>query len=588
MNTATENHRFFLLAYWLFTAALLVFLALYAFRPIADPDFWWHLKSGEVMWLNKGLLHHDPFTYTADSTVTLREKLILQGYWLWQLPAYGLYRLAQFNGIFVLNFATLLAMAGVVGWQLRQRGVSLIVAAPLLTLTFVLLSYIYPMERPQVVSFLCAAILLSLLSRVQEGEKLGWPLPLTMLLWANMHGAFIVGAFLITLFAAGALFQYRNERNTLRHIILWTALALLASLLNPNGIGTYHAAIKFYNAPLMSAVREYQSTLTVFNEGDSHYAILWLLIGLYGVGKLLSRRFYWPEIFIALFLAWFSVVHVRNVAFFSLALLPATGADLHHWLNRLSNNSEKTHLWRVLLALAVLGSVAGLGIRGGELKQEKALQGVVSSWFPTAAVDFIERSSLRGNMLNNYDFGGYLLWRFYPERKVFIDGRGMKPEIYEDWKAISSASLDDGSAGKKEYEELLDQYEIDFVVQPLSLLFSGRITPLVKFLLNKPDWSPVYVDAQSYVLVRASEKNRQVIDRFAFDKKQFVEKIIAYLQYQTYAQPDNVLPRVALAEMLIFFGDYDQAQRQIDTIRRLQPKNPEIPKLVNQLNILKG
>jgi hypothetical protein len=264
-------------------------------------------------------------------------------------------------------------------------------------------------------------------------------------------------------------------------------------------------------------------------------------------------------------------------------MLPAVGDGVQRGFDRLSGKK----ILGITLALMIL-AITGLGLRGWDLRQEKVTQGAVNSFYPSAVVDFLQRSSLHGNMFNNYTFGGYLLWRLYPERQVFIDGRGINQDIYNDWVAISSASLEVGRSGNKKYEDLLDQYNIDFVIHPPSQLFSGRITALVKFLLNKPEWIPIYVDAQAYILVRDTVKNQQVIEDFAQDKRLFVEKIIENLKHRTLLEPNNVKYRVGLAEMLIFYGRYDQAQRQIDAISNTNPRNPELPSLINQLMILKS
>lgn len=567
--------------FWLFAALMLVFMLCYSFRPLSDPDFWWHLKSGEQMWQAKGLLQNDIFTYTGDGQTTWREILILKSYWLWQLLAYGLYALAGFNGVFVLNLMVLVLMVSVLTRLMQIQKVSLGVAVSLLTLAFLLLSYTYALERPQVVSFLFAAILIGLLSRLRDGDRLNWLLPLLMLLWANMHGGFIVGGILLILFAAAAVLVYRSNPQLLRHVLLWVSISLLASLLNPAGALAYLSIFEFYNTQLMMTISEYRSTFSVFMLGEYYVAILWFLVGCYGLGLWFSRRIYWPEIVMALFLSWFSVMHLRNAGFFSLAMLPAVGFGLQQGLNQLPGKLRLVLAW-----LFVLLSLFGLGYRGWDFYQERVTQGEVSPFYPSGVVEFLSYSGLRGYMFNSYAFGGYLQWRLYPQQQVFIDGRGMEPQVYEDWRLISSASLEKGAAGQNKYEELLAHYKIDYVVHPLAHLWTGRITPLVKFLLNKPEWYPVYLDAQSYVLVRASAKNQQVIDRYALNKRDFVEKIILYLQTQTLSQPDNILPRVALAEMLIFFARYDQAQVQIDAIRRIQPKNPEVPKLLNQLQVL--
>ena len=63
----------------LFSLALGVLLLYYAARPITDPDFWWHLKAGEVMVQQGGLLQSDPFTFHEYAKNTTREVIILKG-----------------------------------------------------------------------------------------------------------------------------------------------------------------------------------------------------------------------------------------------------------------------------------------------------------------------------------------------------------------------------------------------------------------------------------------------------------------------------------------------------------------------------
>ncbi|GAG27787.1 unnamed protein product, partial [marine sediment metagenome] len=42
---------------------------------------------------------------------------------------------------------------------------------------------------------------------------------------------------------------------------------------------------------------------------------------------------------------------------------------------------------------------------------------------PVEAVDYLLKNNLPGEIFNSYDHGSYLIYRLYPERKVYIDGR---------------------------------------------------------------------------------------------------------------------------------------------------------------------
>ena len=59
--------------------------------------------------------------------------------------------------------------------------------------------------------------------------------------------------------------------------------------------------------------------------------------------------------------------------------------------------------------------------------------------FPEKEADFIIRQDLQGNMYNNPNWGGYLIWRLAPARKVFSDGRSLDVPSYLSTVTIDNA-----------------------------------------------------------------------------------------------------------------------------------------------------
>lgn len=53
--------------------------------------------------------------------------------------------------------------------------------------------------------------------------------------------------------------------------------------------------------------------------------------------------------------------------------------------------------------------------------------GLKEKVFPQKAVNFLIENNVQENMFNSN--GGYLMWKFYPKQKVFIDGRN---EVYDE------------------------------------------------------------------------------------------------------------------------------------------------------------
>jgi hypothetical protein len=558
------------------------FLYTYAGSPITDPDFWWHLKTGDVILQQGGILQNDLFAFTGDEFVSSREKLILNGYWLWQIVVSGLYSALGFSGIILFNFVIASSIVLAIAYEMKRLHVDWAIAFFLLVLGVLLFGSIYPLERPQIISFLFTVILVGMLFRTRDGGHLGAMLPVLMVTWANMHGGFLVGDLILLCFAVGVVIEYRHDHPRMKQLLGWVCIGVFASLLNPNFGIAFSETLTLLNSEQMSGIGEYRSTLKMFQDGHWLVCLHWLLIISYAAAYWVSGRRFWPELCVAIFLACFSVLYSRNIGFFSLAMLPAIGFHLQQ--------IAKPRRWRITPVVGVfLFIVAGMYFwwQGIENWQRKALEGSISQFFPEDSSNFILSSGLQGRMFNSYTYGGYQLWRLYPQHQVFIDGRGLDADVFHDWKLISSASLKE-LTGRNEFEVLLDSYGIDYVVQPHFFLSTGRLTPLVKFLLVKPEWIPVYIDSQSYILVRASEKNADVIERFKIDKRNFNDRLIAYLSAACNDRPTEVIYRVSLVEMLIFVGLYAEAEKHLLLISKIEPNNSNLGPLRNQLEIMRN
>ena len=567
---------------WIFCASFGFFLFFYAIRPIYDPDFWWHLKTGEIMVENGGWLQFDPFTFSGDGVVSARETLILKGYWLWQLAAYGFYSFFGFNGIFLLNLLTLGAMAGVVIQQLRRFQVGYPLIALLLSLGFYLLRAHYPLERPQIISFLLATMLLALLARVREGRPLGWTLPLLMLLWANLHGGFVVGVLILLCFAAGAVLEYRHDLPRLRHLLGWTSVGIAASLLNPTGALVFFELINFQSSVLQQGVMEYQSTWAALQQGYGYIVILWLLIVFYAVGVWSARRLYWPDLMVAIFLVIFSVAYIRNIGFFAIAMLPSIGFYLQQGARRRQVVFPSLAPGLLLALCSIL--LLCFSYNDWQDRQRQGA-GPVRSIYPEQAIAFLRDSGLQGRMFNSYEYGGYLLWRLYPQRQVFIDGRGMEEKVFVDCQKIMQASTT-RIEGRREYERLLDSYAIDFIFQRINDN-DGRIHPLMKSLLLKPEWVPVYLDNFVYILARRSAGNADVINTYQIDTNDFKKRLLFIFNAICQSSPNEIGFQVGRAEVLLYLGMYDEAKAQVEAIAAVAPQNQFLPGLQRDLDILR-
>jgi len=140
----------------------------------------------------------------------------------------------------------------------------------------------------------------------------------------------------------------------------------------------------------------------------------------------------------------------------------------------------------IILAAFLCGTIS-LDIAGaGEIAQKnfppgkKNLEDVVS---------FLNKGFPAGNLLNDYEWGDYLLYAFDKPPKVFIDGRAdmYGEDIFSDHSKILGMD--------KEAEELLEKYDIGW-----TLLLKNSISN--RYLTHCKGWNSVYSDDEIEILVK--------------------------------------------------------------------------------------
>jgi hypothetical protein len=107
---------------------------------------------------------------------------------------------------------------------------------------------------------------------------------------------------------------------------------------------------------------------------------------------------------------------------------------------------------------------------------------------PEGAIDFVRRANITGNVFNNQQFGGYLIWSGIP---VFIDGR---LEVYGD-AFIRKYAETLGLADVAKAYAVLDEYEVRWTIL-------NPYEPLVGALAQNAAWEKVYADADAVVFAR--------------------------------------------------------------------------------------
>jgi hypothetical protein len=144
------------------------------------------------------------------------------------------------------------------------------------------------------------------------------------------------------------------------------------------------------------------------------------------------------------------------------------------------------------VATAVLLLLVGVGIVRAQAALPRAdlfEHSASLGFYPRAACDFIQRQGWAGRLYNEFDWGGYCIWRFFPRQKVFIDGRC---EVYFGGPWENHQAIHYAQAG---WDARLRDAQVDtLLVKPNSYL--NQVLPTTS------EWVRVYGDDMALVYRR--------------------------------------------------------------------------------------
>jgi hypothetical protein len=471
------------------TLVLILTLGLFAMsaRTVTDPDVWWHLRTGELIIQAHSVPRADPYSFTRFGQPWVNHE------WLSDVMIFTLYRWAGWGGLIVV-FASIIGAALLLVF-LRCPGHPF--TAALITALGAVASAASWGVRPQMLSLLLASILLLILeSSDQHPKRAWWAIPL-MLLWVNLHGGYAMGIALLALFLIGGILdvgfsfeEWSQAAPRLRRLGLVLAACLAVVPLNPNGVRMYWYPLQTLHSPSMqNYIDEWFSP----NFHELKYLPLLLLILAILVGLTLSPRRLRPRELVLLLATTLAALRsVRHIPIFVLIAIPLLSALVSDWLGaghtlgfRRNRLTQRTMLVNAVVLVAF--AIFALAHVRSVVRQQRAAE---AQHFPETAATFILKNAVPSPIMSHYNWGGYFIWRLYPEYRVYIDGRA---DLYGD------SFLDEFAASyylKQHWREPLRKWGIRTVFLPWD-------APLVTALSSAPGWTRIYIDSQAVILTHA-------------------------------------------------------------------------------------
>ena len=488
-------------------AALLSAMAgVAALLKIRSYDVWWHLETGRLILSQRSIPSVDDFSFTSRGAAWVDHE------WLFQVILFLAHAAAGPWGIAILKAACVL----VVGWigyrALCASGAAGGVALGVVGLAIAGLRFRLG-ERPETVSMalacVCAAVALSLLCpRTQDRSPAGRLalFALVTILWANMHASALLAPVLAGACAAGGLVAPRGtgpSRSAARagamRALAAAGIGAAALLCNPYGWRIYGVPLEISRAlePANLVNPEWSApTLATF-------PLFFASVALAGVAVLQALR-RGPPLAGARAALWcvgvsIGLLSVRHVGLFFAVLPLMIDAGALPAPAPFKGRSSAWQAAGIALALAAVTWMIFRPPAGAETGI-----GIMPDRYPEKAADFLDASLAEARLYNDVSFGGYLIWRGYPRRRVFIDGRN---EVHAPLLREISAALDDG----RRWSALLDGHEVEGAVVgyrdeavPVRDAVSGAISTSTFSDLHFPRgaWALVYWDDVAMVFLR--------------------------------------------------------------------------------------
>lgn len=563
-----KKHRVVIFEILFFT--LIFFLSI---LPLRDYDIWFHVKSGEII-AKLGIIHYDVFSYTAAG----REWFPYE--WLYQIAMYWVQEAFGFEAI---KYATAAAISTMV-WLVYSILKKIFSLNPLISAAvsffFLVSLYEFMSSRPHAFAytFLLSALYIIFLYFFKNKNYLWITLPIT-LVWANMHGSifldiYLFGAYAFLSFVNYFIFKEKEWMKKGKTLSIYTIITAVLTVLPPLGILQYRLLWNFFrdNAFISQFIEEW----TPLRENPFSFLFFsGTVIIIFGIFLItVWKKKNWIHMLWVLPLLPFPALAYaasRNVFLGYITLTLILG-----WSIAQFNFKKHGKPVRILL-LSII--VIFLGLHIFILKDKRFQQRL---YYPVNAVKFIKQNHFKGNMFNEYGYGGYLLYHLYPEQKVFFDGR---TDVYLCCEMRATMTLAKNKhLPDKEYKKVLDKfwnkYRISYFLfrteKHSSLRKIGRV------LTDDPDWRLVFWDDDSLLFMRNDGKNPQIMKNFAVEyatpynqnpyrKGREKEALAEYQKMIKVA--DSAKSRNAIGYIYLQEGKYDEAEQEFNRALELDRTN---------------
>jgi hypothetical protein len=471
----------------LFVVVFLLVLAAGSQMLSIDSDLGRHLTIGNFILEDRIVPTRDLFSHTLPNQSRPPYE------WLSQVLFALANRLLGLDGVMIFT-ALIIALTFALVFRFADRRCESPFIAFLITFLAVGASSIHWLPRPHILTFLLLAIWIENLEQLRQGKPVKlFTFPLIMLFWANLHGGFVFGILTWFAYCTGWVWtrwQKHADDQTGLKLLFAGVTSLIASVITPDLWHNWEAVLNNRSSFILSRTGETMPPDLTSLSVLPFTVLLALTIFLF---LIYYKTHSTSHLFLLSGLGLMSLFMARNIPLFAIACSPIvselTKASLTPWkawrqIEARFSGFRRQSQWHILPLTVTLLTVTFFA--NHYFSNGQTIFHFNPQVFPVHAMNWLELHPQSGRMLNEFNWGGYILYRTWPQQQVFLDSQSdfYGEAFMRDYAQIASSQGD--------WENLLKKYQATWAIIP-------RDWPLARELKNQ-EWETVYQDQTAIIL----------------------------------------------------------------------------------------
>jgi len=476
-NNASRNDLPRIFYYSLIFLTLAIFFKLFNQLDV-DYDLWLHIFMGKQFLLSGEIQRVDIYSFTNYGAAVINHEWLSQVIWAKVFEVFGDKGIVAFR--WLLSLLIIFFAAKIICLKINDQLSRIIVLICFAVVVSRGISF-----RMHMFSYLFLLMVLYLIYFYLPQRKYLTLILLGFLfaLWANLHGAFVLGLFIYFIYLLEENVKNRERRWTWRDVII--VLPLLMTLINPYGINLWSYIIGELSNPISHKyITEWQRFDFSFREIPFFlvFSATWMAFFTSGRERNIS------ETIMLVVASIMGLSSVRHTPLFVILALPAVASHLEGAMIKIKNTGRESKTissFGVVSISILMFSVSFLffylGLKDGWNLQTR------KDPLPVKTVSYLQNNNIRGNLWLPLHWGGYALYHLYPLMKVSIDGRWAMTYTHELMQDNMDFSYN-GAADK--WKQILNKYSADYVLAEPS-------NPAVPEMIKDADWELLAKDNDS-------------------------------------------------------------------------------------------